>query len=77
MRDAIEISPYLLIVFSFSLRLFPSKVYALVKRGWQQQINFPAFFIIMSVYSLFLAIFYGTLFFQLGYTQSDVPLRWG
>jgi hypothetical protein len=51
------------------------QIYALVRRGWQQQINFPAFFIIMSIYSLFLAIFYGTLFFQLGYTQSDVPLR--
>ena len=33
--------------------------------------------IVMSLYSLFLAVFYGTLFFQLGYSQSDITLRYG
>ena len=51
------------------------QLYWLFIRGWQQTANFPAMFIIMSIYSLYMAIFYGTLFFQLGYEQGDITLR--
>ena len=49
----------------------------LTKRGFQSTKNFPAMIIFISLYSLFLAVFYGTLFFQLGYNQADITLRSG
>ena len=49
----------------------------LTKRGLQSNRNFPAMIIFISIYSLFLATFYGTLFLQLGYTQADLSLRAG
>ena len=49
----------------------------LTKRGFQCTKNFPAMIIFLLVYSLVLALFYGTLFLQLGNNQIDLKLRSG